>query len=82
MEAFLAPHGPEGIPVSFHLDEGRAARAIVDLAETIEADLIVMGSAGRSGLPRLILGSVTERVLRKSPVPVLTVHPPAEAETT
>ncbi len=40
-------------------------------------DLVVMGTRGRTGLARLMLGSVTEAVVRKSRTPVLTVHPPA-----
>jgi nucleotide-binding universal stress UspA family protein len=43
------------------------------------ADLIVMGTHGRKGLPRAILGSVAERVIRTSMVPVLTVHGPRDA---
>lgn len=39
------------------------------------ADLIVMGTHGRTGISRVLLGSVAERVVRESPVPVLTVHP-------
>jgi nucleotide-binding universal stress UspA family protein len=46
---------------------------IVDTAEAIAADLIVMGSHGRSGIEKLLLGSVTQRVLQDSKVPVLVV---------
>jgi nucleotide-binding universal stress UspA family protein len=46
---------------------------ILTQAERLSADLIVMGTHGRSGFQRLLLGSVTEKVLRTSPVPVLTV---------
>lgn len=46
---------------------------IVELAKSLDADLIVMGTHGRHGLPRMFLGSVAERVLRASPVPVLAV---------
>lgn len=49
-------------------------RAIVDYTDEQDADLIVMGTHGKTGLNRLVLGSVTERTLRTSPVPVLTVH--------
>lgn len=47
---------------------------IVEYAEENDVDCIVMGTSGRSGLDRLVLGSVAERTLRESPVPVLTVH--------
>jgi len=49
-------------------------RTIIDYARDHDVDLIVMGTHGRTGLNRLVLGSVTERTLRTSPVPVLTVH--------
>jgi nucleotide-binding universal stress UspA family protein len=52
-------------------------RGILDAARDCEADLIVMGSHGRKGLERLVLGSVTQRVLGDSPVPVLVERPPA-----
>ena len=47
---------------------------ILDTAKALEADLIVMGSHGRHGLEKLLLGSVTTRVLGRSPVPVLVVR--------
>lgn len=49
-------------------------RAILDYAEDENIDLIAMGTHGRRGLGRMFLGSVTERVVRTSDVPVLTVH--------
>ncbi|MFQ5585393.1 MAG: universal stress protein [Thermodesulfobacteriota bacterium] len=54
-------------------------KEIILCAEEKGSDLIVMGSLGKSGIDRLVFGSTTERVLRKSPCPVLTVHPPEEA---
>jgi nucleotide-binding universal stress UspA family protein len=42
-----------------------------------ENDMIVMGTHGRSGLSQVLMGSVAERIVRKSPCPVLTVHPDA-----
>jgi nucleotide-binding universal stress UspA family protein len=55
--------------------DGRAVPAIVKVARERGAGLIVMGTHGRSGLSRVMLGSVTERVLRETDVPVLTVRP-------
>lgn len=55
---------------------GDAAAEIVAAAESCKADTIVMGTHGRAGLPRFILGSVAESVLRTSPVPVCTVRQP------
>ena len=57
-----------------------AADAILLYAEEADVDLVVMGTHGRSGLDRLTLGSTTERVLRLSPCPVLTVGPEAAAD--
>jgi len=53
---------------------GRAADEIVKQAKTWPADLIVLGTHGRRGLKRLVLGSDAELVLRQSPVPVLMVR--------
>lgn len=55
-------------------------RAILDFAQTHHADLIVMGTHGRRGISRVFLGSVAERVVRFSPIPVLTVGGKAEQE--
>jgi len=49
--------------------------AILEAARTLPADLIVMGSHGRSGVSRLVLGSVAERVVRSAPCPVMVVPP-------
>ena len=54
--------------------EGTAADAIVRTARSKRADLIVMGTHGRSGLARLFMGSVAERVIGTAPCPVLTVR--------
>lgn len=49
---------------------------ILDVAKDGNVDLVVMGTHGRHGLSRLVLGSVAEKIVRLSPVPVLTVRPP------
>jgi nucleotide-binding universal stress UspA family protein len=51
------------------------ARAIVEAAREYQCDLIVMGSHGRRGLNRLLAGSVTQEVLKSSPVPVMVLRP-------
>ena len=56
---------------------GIASDSILALAEAQEADLIVMGTHGRRGFDRLILGSVTERVMRKASCSVMVVHSPS-----
>jgi nucleotide-binding universal stress UspA family protein len=58
---------------------GEAAATVVDQAVAMRADLLVMGTHGRSGFDRFFLGSVAEKVLRKAPCPVLTVPPHAPA---
>ena len=56
------------------LIEGTPSEEIIDYAEEADCDLVVMGTHGRGGIDRLLLGSVAERVVRTSPVPVLTVR--------
>jgi nucleotide-binding universal stress UspA family protein len=53
--------------------DGDPVPEILDAATALGSDVIIMGTHGRAGLERLLLGSVTERVVRRSPVPVLTV---------
>lgn len=53
---------------------GRPARAIIEYLEENEVDAVVMGSHGREGLSRILLGSVAETVVRRSPVPVTIVR--------
>jgi len=56
-----------------------AAEAVLAYADEVAADMIVMGTHGRAGVDRLLLGSTTEHVLRQAPCPVLTVGPEATA---
>ena len=75
LEAFVLPVAA-GLSLGLRLrraDDVR--RAIVDEADTVGADLLVIGSHGRSGFERLLLGSTAERVVRKSTCPVLVVPP-------
>ena len=60
---------------------GRAASTIVEVAAETKADLIVMGTAGRTGVAHVFMGSVAERVVRTAPCPVLTMRAAAEATT-
>lgn len=64
----------EGVDLRTDLVEGSPARDIVSIATEEGFDLVVMGTHGRAGVDRWILGSVAERVVRESTVPVLTVH--------
>ncbi|WP_226004247.1 universal stress protein [Natrinema salinisoli] len=60
--------------------EGRPAAEICEYAREIDADLVATGTRGRHGENRLLLGSVAERIVRTSPVPVLTVRQLAPAD--
>ncbi len=62
------------VPSRTLLVNGVPHEAIVETARSVGADLIVMGTHGRSGLQRLVLGSVAENVLRHAPCPVLTLR--------
>ncbi len=63
------------VSVETSIIESHAAwRGVVEAAESIQADLIVMGSHGRSGLEKLVLGSVTQAVLSHTKLPVLVVR--------
>ena len=63
-----------GVSVATAILEGSPSREIVEFAEREDCDLVVMGTHGRGGIDRLLLGSVAERVVRASDVPVLTVR--------
>jgi nucleotide-binding universal stress UspA family protein len=62
---------PHGCRIAF----GKPADAVIAVAKEIGADLIVVGTHGRTGLKALVLGSVAESIVRKAEVPVLTVRP-------
>ena len=62
-------------PVVTHLRVGDPAREVAQLAVDLDADAIVVGTHGRRGIARLVLGSVAERVLRYATCPVLVVCP-------
>jgi nucleotide-binding universal stress UspA family protein len=66
-----------GIKARSELIEGNCVPCIVDAAKSADADLIVIGSHGRGGLTRLVLGSVAEGVLRHGTVPVLIIKAPS-----
>ena len=65
------------VPVERRLLAGDPADVIIRLAQTEDVDMIVMGTHGRRGLTRLLMGSVAEAVVRAAPCPVLTVKQPS-----
>lgn len=77
LRAFLDPVREAGVPAHALVEEGNTADHILAAAERMPADLIVMGTHGLRGFERWLLGSVTERVLRRAKCPVLTVPRPA-----
>jgi len=62
-----------GVAVECHVREGLAYKAIIDLAKEKKIEAIIMGSHGRTGLRRLLMGSVVEKVIGHAPCPVLVV---------
>jgi universal stress protein A len=66
----------KGLEIQKEVREGTPFYEIVSCAKELDVDLIVMGTHGHSGLAHVLLGSVTEKVVRKAPCPVLTVRHP------
>jgi nucleotide-binding universal stress UspA family protein len=78
----LAAHVPVDVAIELRITEASDVhREVLTQAELVSADLLVLGTHGRSGFERLLLGSVAERVVRKAPCPVMIV-PRHAAETT
>jgi nucleotide-binding universal stress UspA family protein len=75
--AWLEPR-PADVKTDVVVDQGQAAAIILQHARSRQADLIVMGTHGLSGFERFMLGSVTEKVLRKASCPVMTVPPASQ----
>lgn len=74
LEAIAEPLRREGIHVRTLAVTGDAAAEIFAAASSVGVDAIVVGTHGRSGLSHLLLGSVAEKVVRHSPVPVVSVR--------
>ncbi len=64
----------EDIKITLKTEEGSPADSILKTVENENIDLVVMGTSGKHGLDRFLLGSVTEKVVRSSKCPVLAVH--------
>jgi nucleotide-binding universal stress UspA family protein len=74
LDAWAQSLAEPGLRMRTRVVHGAPQTALVDAAKDERADLIVLGTHGRTGLGHLLLGSVAERVVRTSPVPVLTVR--------
>ena len=73
-------YGHRGVKLSTSLEQADPRDGVLTAAEKVKADLIVMGTHGRRGISRALIGSVAEGVVRTAPVPVLTVHAGATAQ--
>lgn len=78
VEAARERAAASGVVAETAVRYGSPHREILDAIEETGADLVVMGTHGRRGLDHFLLGSVAERVVRASPVPVLTVRDDGE----
>lgn len=75
----IEPADP-AVPYEHRLITGDPAHAIVRLAKDEHVDMIVLGTHGRTGLSRMLMGSVAEAIVRRAECPVLTYKQPAKAE--
>ena len=76
LETAAAAHRDCGVVITTTLKAGAPWEEIIRAAREIDAGLIVIGSRGLRGLPRALLGSTAERVVRYSPIPVMAFHGP------
>ena len=74
MEEFVAEHFV-GVKAKGIVVNGYAAEEVLSHAEETGADLIIMGTHGRKGIDRILFGSVAEKVVKSSPIPVMTIRP-------
>lgn len=73
-DASLASHHLPGLSVESHVVSGsKPAQAILEAAKDFGAELIVMGTRGRRGISRILMGSTAEGIVRESPVPVVVI---------
>ena len=74
MQDFVAAHF-QGIKAVGKVVNGYASEEILGMAIAEDADLIIMGTHGRKGIDRLLFGSVAEKIVKTSPIPVMTIRP-------
>ncbi len=78
LEATVAARAKRKVKLTSVLREGPAADEIRSLAEELKVDMIVIGTHGRRGLARALLGSTAENVVRTVHIPILTIHGPRD----
>ncbi len=74
LETFRERAADRGVGIETAIVTGKPTKRIVDYAEDNDADVITIGSHGRTGASRVLLGSVAEAVVRRSPIPVTVVR--------
>jgi nucleotide-binding universal stress UspA family protein len=79
LEEFVEEHF-QGVSPKAQVILGDAAEEILNYVRSEGIDLVIMGTHGRKGLEKIVFGSVAERVVKKSPVPVLTINPYGKGE--
>ncbi|EKO3721489.1 MULTISPECIES: universal stress protein [Vibrio] len=75
LQAFAQQYLPEDIHYQLHVAEGKPYTTILEYAEKLEAELIVMPSHKRSRMDKVMLGSVASKVVENAPIPVLVIKP-------
>jgi MFS family permease len=78
METLLARLKSEGVNASVEIREGPISETILSVAQEMKVDMIAMSTHGRTGMQKLLMGSVTEWMIKHSPVPVLVIRPVSE----
>jgi nucleotide-binding universal stress UspA family protein len=76
LQEFVKSHTHDEVPPELVVNQGTAPDSILSFAQQQKSDLIVMGTHGLRGFDRLMLGSATDRVMRRAPCPVLAVREP------
>lgn len=75
LDAFVSQLKPSGVSMRSIVREGPPIETVIEVAQAVGADLIVIGTSGRTGLRRAIMGSVAEGVIRRSSISVLVARP-------
>jgi nucleotide-binding universal stress UspA family protein len=82
LKEFVKKHWRSGVEPQLVVNQGNASDLILSFVQSENVEVVVMGTHGRRGFDRLVLGSTTDRVIRKAPCPVLVVSNPAHNDMT